>query len=63
MRAPLLCALAACSAQGASGERRSELWTREQELASGIDLGEHVRNPRPHEWLDAADVPAEFSER
>ena len=61
MRAPLLCALAACAAQGASGERRSELWTPEQELASGIDLSEHIRNPRPHEWLDAADVPAEFS--
>lgn len=49
----------------ASSAHRSELWTREQELEAQrlglVDLSEHVTSPRPHEWLRAEAIPAEFT--
>ena len=46
---------------GAVGARRSELWTPEEVIASGIDVSEHAHSPRPHEWLNPVDIPQSFS--
>ena len=45
----------------ASGQRRTELWTTEQEQTAGVDVSEHVTSPRPHEYVDLSSLPDDFS--
>ena len=63
MRAPLAAAaLGLCAvAVAAPAPHRSELWSKAQEAAAGVDTAEHAVSPRPHMWVNMSALPEEFS--
>ena len=51
----------AVAAAAGQQQRRTELWSRQREIDEGVDTAEHTSSPRPHEYVDVAALPNDFS--
>merc|ERR1712216_191968 len=58
----ILIAAIAVAAAAVDGRRVSEVWTREQNVAAGIDHeGSHVTSPLPQDYIKDEDLPTNFT--
>merc|ERR1712159_694405 len=60
----ILIAAIAVAAAAVDGRRVSEVWTREQNVAAGIDHeGSHITSPLPQDYIKDEDLPTNFTWR
>merc|ERR1711988_1752206 len=58
----ILIAAIAVAAVAVDGRRVSEVWTREQNVAAGIDHeGSHITSPLPQDYIKDEDLPTNFT--